>query len=408
MAQSVVGDEEDSERRARFPLGAAVTRADLAAAGGEVVLDRLREAEPVSWVPALGMWLVTGHRVARDALAPRTPMTVQANANPVRAALGWMMLTTDGQEHRRLRDPFEGAFRMRDVERAFGEVARAEAAHLSAALPISGEAEIGAAFAAPYAVRMAGRVLGLPLDDVERIDGLYRAFADAMGYADDPALGRRAELARAELDALLLPEIARSRARPDGSVAARAIEHSGGALTDAEIAAQLRVILFGAIETIQAGVMNTLLLLLRHPGALDAARSERAALQGAADEALRLIPPVAFAERWTREPTALGGVPLEAGAFVGVSVIAANRDPAVFPDPLRFDPHRPNARHGLSFAFGEHHCIGMHLARLELVSALDVLLGSLSGLAIAHADDPAGFAFRRPATLRLRWSRRRV
>ncbi len=408
VAQRAVPADEDVALRARFPVGARIAFEDLADAGGEAALDRLRAAEPISWVPALGMWLVTGHRLSRDALAPRTSLTVQADANLVRASLGWMMLTTDGDEHRRLREPFESPFRMRDVEAAFGTAARAEATALIADVAGDGRCEIGEAFAAPFAVRMAGRVLGLPLDDVHRIDGFYRAFAGAMVYDGDPEPQRLADAARDELNALLLPELARRRATPDGSVAADVLRRAGGDLTDDEVAAQLRVVMFGAIETIQAGVMNTLLLLLRDPEALAAVRADPSLLPGAIDEALRLIPPVAFMERWAAAPTPIGDTVLETGAFVGVSVIAANRDPSVFPDPLRFDIRRDNARHALSFSFGTHHCIGVHLARLELVTALATLLDALPDPTLVAADEPDGFAFRRPARLELAWSTRAV
>jgi cytochrome P450 len=117
-----------------------------------------------------------------------------------------------------------------------------------------------------------------------------------------------------------------------------------------------------------------------------------------------MIPPVAFMERWTRAPIDIGGVTIGAGEFVGVSVIAANRDPAVFPDPYRFDPARGNARHALSFSFGEHHCLGAHLARLETVTAVGRLLEALPGVRLTEVDEPSGFAFRRPQRLRLAWT----
>jgi cytochrome P450 len=175
------------------------------------------------------------------------------------------------------------------------------------------------------------------------------------------------------------------------------------ALADGEIAAQLRVIMFGAIETIQGAVMNTMLLLLRDPDGLARVRSDPGLLGAAVDEAMRLIPPVAFIERWTRAPVRIGAVDLGPGEFVGVSVIAANRDPAVFPDPARFDIGRPNARHALSFSFGEHHCLGAHLARIETVTAVGRLLAELPELRLVSTEEPAGFAFRRPGSLRLAW-----
>jgi cytochrome P450 len=108
-------------------------------------------------------------------------------------------------------------------------------------------------------------------------------------------------------------------------------------------------------------------------------------------------------ERWTRAPVQIGAVALGAGEFVGVSVIAANRDPGVFADPLRFDASRRNARHALSFSFGEHHCLGAHLARIETVTAVGRLLQALPDLRLVSAAEPTGFAFRRPLQLRVAW-----
>jgi cytochrome P450 len=160
--------------------------------------------------------------------------------------------------------------------------------------------------------------------------------------------------------------------------------------------------MFGGIETIQSGIMNTVLLLLRDPGQLAAVRADRDLLEGAIEESLRLIPPVSFIERWTPGDVAIGGVEIGTGEFVGVSVLGANRDPAVFDQPLRYDISRENARRHLSLSFGEHFCLGAHLARLELRAALERIV-ELPGLTLVAVEEPAGFAFRRPPTLHLAW-----
>ena len=247
---------------------------------------------------------------------------------------------------------------------------------------------------------MTGRVLGLSLGEVERIDGFYRAFAEAMVYDGDPEPQRRADVARDQLDAILHAEVERCRAHPDGSLVAGV---SSGGLTPDEIVAQLRVVMFGGIETIQAATMNTILLLLRSPEQLAAVHADPARLENAIEESLRLIPPVAFIERWTRTAVSVGGVEIGPREFVGASVLAANRDPALFPDPLVYDVRRDNARRHLSFSYGEHHCLGAHLARLEIGIAMRALLGTLPGLRLVACEEPAGFAFRRPATLELAW-----
>jgi cytochrome P450 len=404
LKQVEVSAAEDAARRERFPVGASIEFADLEEAGREEALDRLREAEPVSWVPALGGWLVTGYAEARQLLGPRTPTTVEAEENLVRASLGRMMLTSDGSEHDRQRAPFERPFRMREVGELFGAAIQAEADALLAGVAPRGACELGEAFAAPFAVRMTGRVLGLSLDDVARIDGFYTAFAGAMTYDGNPEPQRLADVAREELDVVLHGDFARCRRAPDASLTSQVANDSGAEITDDEAAAQLRVIMFGGIETIQSAVMNTLLLLLRDPEQLAAVAADRALLANAIEESLRLIPPVAFAERWTREPLTLGAVELGVGEFVGASILAANRDPAVFADSRLFDLHRENARRHLSFSFGEHFCLGAHLARLEIAIAVASILDRLPRLQLVACKEPAGFAFRRPATLELAWA----
>jgi len=403
LRQVTITPEEDAARRKRFPAGAAIAFADLEEAGREAVLDRLREAEPMSWVPALGGWLVTGYAEVRQMLSPRTGTTVEAEENLVRASLGRMMLTTDGDEHTRLRTPFERPFRMRDVGDLFEGAIAAETEALLDGLVPDGQCELGEAFAAPLAVRMTGRVLGLSLDDVARIDGFYSAFAGAMVYDGDPEPQRLADAARGELDAVLHADLARCRREPDASITSAVFNDPDTGVDDDETVAQLRVIMFGGIETIQAAIMNTLLLLLRDPAQLEAVHADRALLSSAVEESLRLIPPVAFIERWTSSPTTIGTVDLGPGEFLGASVLAANRDPRAFPDPLRYDVHRENARRHLAFSFGEHFCLGAHLARLEITEALGRLLDRLPGLRLVDCEEPAGFAFRRPARLELAW-----
>lgn len=401
VRQRTVPDAEDARRRDRFPVGAALTFDDLEAAGHEDRLDDLRAREPVSWVPVLGGWLVTGWDAARTVLRARQPVTVEAHENLVRASLGRMMLTVDGPEHVRLRRPFDAPFKRDTSGATFGPVAEEEAVTLLAALRPRGRMEVGKDFAAPFAVGMAGHALGLDLGDVRRIDRFYAAFAGAMVYDGDPAPQALADTARAELDAILHGQLDRVRRTPSPSITSLVARADGG-LADDEIVAQLRVIMFGAVETIQASIMTTLLLLLRHPDQLAAVRAAPDLLAAAGEEARRLVPPVAFAERWTRAPLTVDGVEIPADEFVGLSILAANRDPRVFPDPTRFDVRRPAVGRALTWSFGPHTCLGLHLARLETTVAVRRLL-ELPGLALTAVEEPAGFAFRRSATLHVTW-----
>jgi cytochrome P450 len=404
VPQVELSEAEESGRRGRFPAGAAIEFADLEEHGRAAALDRLREAEPVSWVPALGGWLVTSYPLARGVLARTGEFTVWAEPNLVRASLGVMMLTSDPPEHERQRQPFDEPFRMRAVRERFEGRVAARVESLLAELAPRGECELVVDFAAPFAIGVAGDILGLSLDDVPKIQGFYEAFAGAMTYDGDPGPQRAADAARAAFDEILLAELARAREEPDGSIASAVVNEPGTELTDAEIAAQLRVILFGAIETVESMVANAVLLLLRHPAELELVRAEPELVGNAVEEAMRLIPPVAFIERWTPAATAIGEVELGSGEFVGISTLAAGRDPEIFPEPLRFDVRRENARHHLAFSFGVHHCLGFNMARMQGPLAVRAILERLPALELVDPPEPHGFAFRRPPELRLRWT----
>jgi cytochrome P450 len=403
IAQAELDPGEEAARRRRFPLGASIEFADLEQHGRADALDRLRAGEPVSWIPALGGWLVTDYALVRDVLGRKSDFTVWAEPNLVRASLGVMMLTSDPPDHDRQRLPFDEPFRMRAVRERFEAPVTGRVGRLLDELAPRGECELAHDFAAPFAIGVAGDILGLSLDDIPRIQGFYEAFAGAMTYDGDPEPQRRADVARTAFSEILQAELDRARATPDGSITSVVANDPAAGLGDAEIVAQLRVILFGAIETIESMVLNAVLLLLQHRAELQAVRADPELLPNAVEEGMRLIPPVAFIERWTSRPTSLGDVELGEGEFVGMSTLAAGRDPAVFADPLRFDVRRENARHHLAFSFGVHHCLGFNMARLQGAIAVGAILDRLEGLELVSAPEPNGFAFRRPPELRLRW-----
>jgi len=123
------------------------------------------------------------------------------------------------------------------------------------------------------------------------------------------------------------------------------------------------------------------------------------------EESLRLEPAAAVIDRYATRDVELAGARIHEGDFVEISLAGANRDPAYFPDPDRFDLHRENARHNIAFAHGPHVCIGMHLARLEAETAVERLFARLPGLRLdpARPSAPRGLVFRKPPTLDVLW-----
>jgi len=176
-------------------------------------------------------------------------------------------------------------------------------------------------------------------------------------------------------------------------------------LSEEEYVSNAAVLLFGGIETTEGMIANAVVHLLSHPDELERARGNPERLAAVVEESLRLEPAAAAVDRYATADTELGGAEIAAGDLVRISITAANRDPATFPDPDRFDPDRANAQRHLAFARGPHVCVGMHLARLEAHTALELLLERLPRLRLDPARPPEirGLVFRKPPELQVLW-----
>ena len=372
-------------RADRFPLGAGVTVGDLEGDPHDL-LARLRTREPVSWLPAVDGWLVTRRDLALAAMRDAATFTVDDPRFTTARVVGESMLSLDGAEHDRHRAPFVAPLRLGEVRRRLATAVEEEAARLADELAPAGEAELRRGFAGPLAAAAVTHALGLD------------------GAATGAVLGW--------YDAIVAAVTALSAGRPAGPEAARAVAELGEAvrldgtgLSDAEVTSNVAVLLFGGIETTEGMIANAVLHLLSHPEALAAVRADAALLPAAVEESLRLEPAAAVIDRYATRDTELGGAEIAAGELVRISITAANRDPATFAEPDRFDLGRANAGRHLAFAGGPHVCVGMHLARLEAHVALATLFERLPGLRL-DPDHPAavrGLVFRKPPELRARW-----
>jgi cytochrome P450 len=178
-------------------------------------------------------------------------------------------------------------------------------------------------------------------------------------------------------------------------------ELDGQRLTDDEIIAFLRLLLPAGAETTYRSSSNLLFGLLCHPEQLEGVRRDRALIPQAIEEGLRWECPLLSIMRTATGDTEVEGVAIPAGAAVSVHLGAANRDPARWTDPDRFDVFRLPRPH-IAFALGPHVCLGMHLARMETRVALETLFDRLPGLRLDPAADDvhiSGLVFRSPQAL---------
>jgi cytochrome P450 len=404
-----------------FPLGAAVTMRDLDT-NLHPVLRRLRASEPVSWLPVLGGWLVTRRDLVLRVLRDSRTFTVDDPRFSTARVIGPSMLSLDGAEHKRHRDPFAEAFRTGAAEAQLEEVAETEAARLVAGFAAAGGAELRRSLAGPLAVAVVADVLGLGQTDPKAILGWYdeivgavSALAGQSGEDHEPGRAAGGSAAFAELSASLRAAMAgahgghgrgqreqRECGRDGDSLLAAAA--GAGGLSDREVVSNSAVLMFGGIETTEGMICNAVLHLLGHPAQLAGVIADPRLVANAVEESLRLEPAAAVVDRYATADVALAGAAIRSGDLVTVSLAGANRDPAVFADPDRFDTRRANARQNLAFAHGPHFCLGAQLARAETRAAVAALL-QLPGLRLDPASQPAprGVVFRKPPTLNVLW-----
>jgi cytochrome P450 len=365
------------------------------------VLAQLRAFAPVAWVPAFGGWLVTGHELALRVMREPSSFTVDDPRFSTAQVIGASMLSLDGTGHARHRSPFVASFRPLRVRESFAAAIAAEATRLLAELEPHGAAELRRSFAGPLAASIITRALGLP---AAAVPALLRSYDAIVAAVTSITQGRGPTEAGAQafeaLDRRLHAVLERDE---QGSVLAAA--RRSGELTGAELVSNAAVLLFGAVESTEGMICNAVLHLLTHEKWLEQIRQNAALLDATIEESLRLEPAAAMVDRYATANARLGAQPIGAGQLVRVSIAAANRDPAVFDEPDRFEPRRRNLRRHLAFAQGPHVCLGVHLARLETRIALASLIERLPRLRLDPARPAVvrGLVFRKPPALHVRW-----
>jgi cytochrome P450 len=386
-------------------VGESVTLADLER-DPYPIYARLREDEPVSWVPAVQLWLVTRYDDVR--YVDQTPEVFTAATDPstLNRTMGVNILGSEGEDQQRIRRVLEPPFRPRDVEERTTGMIPALAHELIDGFEDRGTCDLFTEFADPMSVRSLRFLLGL--DEVAWEDllawnqGLMLGLANFEGDAEKQA---PADAASAELGEAIERVLDRVTREPDGSVLSWMADRAGDdAMSREEIVANTKLMLSGGLQEPRDLIALATYALGTHPEQLEEVRADAKLVKPAVEETLRWAGPVGTSTRQTTRGVELGGVELAEGALIGAVLSSANRDPARYRDPDRFDLHRKEGAH-LAFAAGTHFCLGAwfgrHLARVSL----EILLERLPKLRL-DPERPAtlsGWEFRAPDSTWVRW-----
>lgn len=282
-------------------------------------------------------------------------------------------LSMDPPDHTRLRRLVAKAFTPRVIA-ALEPRIRAVVDDQFAAIGDARSFDVVGGLAYPLPVRIICELLGVPDTDHHRFADwsrrLVRGLDPAMALTDPGELVS-IEQAQAEFAAYFTELIARRRENPGEDLLSRLvlIEEQGDQLSEDELLSTCVLLLVAGHETTANLIANGVLALLRHPDQLAAVRAEPDLIAGAVEEILRFDPPVQLTTRVVRAATPFDDVTAPPDGVLLLLLAAANRDPAVFAEPDRFDITR-NAHGHLSFAAGPHFCLGAGLARLEATIAL--------------------------------------
>jgi cytochrome P450 len=358
----------------------------------------LARIRPVAWVEALGGWVVAGRELAMQVMRDPATFTVDDPRFSTAQVVGPSMLSLDDSAHAQHREPFEHPFGLAQTRARFNAFVEAETDRLVSALD-GGSADIRRTVAGPLSVAVVAYSLGLPSTEAARVLKWYGAISASVSGI---SAGRPVTAEGAAAFAKLHAHVASGINQGDSLIR----EASRAGLGTDEVVANAAVLMFGGIETTEGMITNALLHLLTNRDQLDLVLADLDLLPNAIEESLRLEPAAAVVDRYATRDVSLAGAEISRGDLVTVSLAGANRDPAVFPDPDRYDVRRSNARRHLAFASGPHICLGMHLARLEAVTALTALLTRLPDLRLdpAGSHPPRGLVFRKPSALHVLWT----
>ena len=303
---------------------------------------------------------------------------------------GWpqrnTLLTADPPDHTRFRKLVNLAFSMKRVD-ALEAHMRGIVTGLINRFIGDGKCEFVGQFAMPLPVQMISEQIGIDRTDFATVKRWSDAFADRLGgmISKERELECAAEVV--EFQHALKAKIDARRASPTDDLLSDLVNAQVDGerpLDDAELLSIIQQLMVAGNETTTASLAGGLVQLIRNPDQVDKVRADPSLVRNLVEEVLRTESPTAGLWRVVQRDTELGGVPVKSGTMLMLRFAAANRDPAKFENPDRFDIGRKNANAHLAFGRGIHMCVGNMLSRKELAVAFDELLKRLDRIEIAN------------------------
>jgi cytochrome P450 len=361
------------------------------------VWARLRAEAPVAYVDAPGyepFWAITKHA---DVIDISTQPSRFSNAHGITLARegaapvppSEMLVLLDPPKHGPMRRLVTRQFTPKAVRAKRTEIERIAVDVVDGAAPAAGAGELDfvARIAAPFPLALIAWILGVPSDDWQF---LFRLSNEVIGK-DDPEYrragetpGRTMKRARGEIRHYFERLVEQRRADPRDDLVSQLIAGTidGVPLTDEQLLSYCELFIEAGNETTRNAISGGLLAFCEYRDEWEKLRARPDLLPDAVEEILRWVSPISHFTRVATEDCEVRGTTIRAGAQLALYYASANRDEEVFDDPFRFRvDRRPNPH--LAFGFGEHFCIGTHLARIEIETVFRHLLTRFDSFELA-------------------------
>lgn len=348
--------------------------------------DELRASGPL--VKGRVNYVTTDHSLAQELLRSDNFRVIDMGSN-LPGPLRWLerrtrddmlhplrppsLLAVEPPDHARYRKTVSAVFTSRAVAALRDRVEQTAAGlldQLARGAGTSGVVDVVERYCSQLPVAIISDILGVPEQDRRRVLEFGELAAPSLDIGLRWRQYRSVQDGLAGFNSWLAGHLAELRHTPSDNLMSQLIQmaESGSAeshLNEIELQAIAGLVLAAGFETTVNLLGNGVRMLLDAPHHLDTLRQHPELWPNAVEEILRLDSPVQLTARVALDDVEVAGTPISRGELVVVYLAAANRDPAVFTDPHRFDIERPNAGKHLAFSGGRHFCLGAALARAE-------------------------------------------
>lgn len=358
------------------------------------VLDEVRATSPLVWSDLHGgFWVATGFDLVRKLTMNSRAMSVGHGpdrqggiAIPPRPGTKTRPLFVPGEADGQQHDDYRRALNPHFTQARVAEMQPMIERHVDAAVDAmlaAGSVDLIEDFSARVLTGIACEHLGL---DVEDTLGFFRALALMVSYSGE-ANSEFDQVASSFKDAwpLVVRTVAERRDNPRDDVISALTQWDSPRFTDEEIHSMTLNVCLGAADTTSSLLGQTFMYLAAHPELVERLRADSSLIRPAVEEFLRMFAVTMGAGRTLTQDVEVEGVTLRKGERILLSYVAANHDPAKYPNPYEFDLVRGAGRH-LSMGVGVHACLGAHLARAIAATGLETFLQRVETFTVDPAD----------------------